>query len=193
MKSEAESIWQIHMNNVYDKWQQNRNTPYETILMRCNQVEFAAVLLGNFNHQVCNGGFEQWIDNGYATQGRQVLRILKDIARHPTTPSNKVEVLEGLYKRVQRLLMYVKPGCSKNSGFGYEYWKHGLEKAGRRYAKRHDNWYYDQDFDEIFECYISEIDRMLYSPPPDAAIEEECTKIPPDLNVDDIRPADRVV
>ncbi len=166
-----ESVWQDHMNAVYTKWQQNTKLPYETVLMRCNQVEFAAVLLGNFNNQVCNGGFQQWVDNGYATQGRYVLRILKDIIQHPSTPSNKIDALESLYKRVQKLLKYVKPGL-KNKGFCGDYWKDRRSKSGAAFASEQDDWYYEQDFEELFECYIHEIDKELAAPQLEIRVEK---------------------
>lgn len=62
------------MDNCYDRWQQhNRDIKdgglkwsYNDFIDQLTPYEKTAVILGNLNYQVENGGFMQWDDNGYS-------------------------------------------------------------------------------------------------------------------------------
>lgn len=67
------------MDEVYDYWKAQRDsgnqiTRYEA-LENFSDLHHAAVIMGNLNYQVCNGGFAQWDDNGYSDD----LEALKEI------------------------------------------------------------------------------------------------------------------
>jgi len=56
------------MDEFYHFWQleENCKLSQEAVLEKFDsKLHKAAVILGNFNYQVENGGFEQWIFNGY--------------------------------------------------------------------------------------------------------------------------------
>ena len=103
--------WQAIMDRAYDKWQ-GKGWPYEQFLLNLNSVERKAVLLGNFHYQTCNGGLQQWVDNGYASGGgTELLLVLAEIG---TENSAKVlKIVEGVLEHVD---LSVKKG-----GFG-DYW-----------------------------------------------------------------------
>jgi len=58
---------QILVDEVYDEWQkeENRGKGKWDILNNFSDAHQIAVVFGNFNYQVGNGGIEQWIYNGY--------------------------------------------------------------------------------------------------------------------------------
>jgi len=56
---------QTLMNEAYKKWE-NNDIRREEFLLLLSPVEKIAVVLGNFNYQVCNGGFSQWNYNDYS-------------------------------------------------------------------------------------------------------------------------------
>lgn len=65
--SDQEKVHQRLMNEAYDRW----NSPplqgksYQDFLMKLTPIHRDAVVLGNLNYQVENGGFSQWLGNGY--------------------------------------------------------------------------------------------------------------------------------
>lgn len=65
LKMSEESKHQLLMNSAYDKWNKNKDWTYEVFLKHLGPVEYEAVILGNLNYQVENGGFIQWADNEY--------------------------------------------------------------------------------------------------------------------------------
>ena len=62
------------MNGAYDKWKEK--TSMKEWLFELTGLEKKAVALGKLNQQVCNGGFVQWCDNGYA---KDTIDILQNI------------------------------------------------------------------------------------------------------------------
>jgi len=105
--------WQQLMDQSYDRWQQ-RDMSRREFLLECTPVERKAVILGNFNGQVNNGGVEQWVDNGYAADTyRDLLVILKQM----NTP-----VALQLREKLDKFSEHVNL-CVDGRGFGYDdYW-----------------------------------------------------------------------
>lgn len=102
--------WQALMNVAYDRWHKNEWS-YEEMLDACTQSEREAVLLGNLNYQVNNGGFIQWVDNGYATRIAEVVDVLESVGG--STISNIISMLNRVYP-------YLNEGF-KNKGCAGEY------------------------------------------------------------------------
>ena len=86
-------VWQALMDDAYDRWQrinaENPNNPwtFEDMLDNCSELERHAVALGKLNQQVENGGFIQWVDNGY---GPDTIDTLCDILPKMGPVSRKV-------------------------------------------------------------------------------------------------------
>lgn len=53
------------MDQAYDRWQANKGMKKDEFWSTLSDEERFAVFTGNFNQQVCNGGFYQWHDNRY--------------------------------------------------------------------------------------------------------------------------------
>lgn len=60
-----DSLWQFIMDQSYDKWKHD-GMRREEFLEQLTEYEKLAVMFGNFNYQVENGGLSQWDDNGYS-------------------------------------------------------------------------------------------------------------------------------
>jgi hypothetical protein len=57
------------MDAAYDKWNnQWKGVNYEEFVNRLDYAERLAVLTGNLNYQVENGGWVQWFDNRYGKE-----------------------------------------------------------------------------------------------------------------------------
>jgi hypothetical protein len=74
--------WQELMDKAYNRWQEGgdlHRRPYREFIDELIPLQRKAVLLGNLNYQVNNGGFSQWIMNGYALEAERVERLLREI------------------------------------------------------------------------------------------------------------------
>lgn len=75
-KSVKHPVLQGLMNAAYETF---GNQTYDDFLFNLPGKQRAAVLIGNLNYQVENGGFSQWILNGYADHARDVMLVLREI------------------------------------------------------------------------------------------------------------------
>lgn len=85
--------WDVLMQAEYKRWQEHdrkedllasggRPWSYEQFIESIQKpFHKDVILLGNFNYQVCNGGFMQWIDNGYSAHHERLTDIFDDIAK----------------------------------------------------------------------------------------------------------------
>lgn len=63
------------MDRAYDRWQK-AHWSQENFWAQLSPREKVAVYVGNLNNQVCNGGFSQWVFNGYSDCSEELLQIL---------------------------------------------------------------------------------------------------------------------
>ena len=82
------------MKKAYDTWQKNNWSPSEFI-ENIDSPEKFAVILGNLNYQVENGGFSQWKFNGYSKNHIFFIRMLLDDTNWGVT-SEHPQLREGL-------------------------------------------------------------------------------------------------
>jgi len=71
MTEDQAQKWQAHMDQAYDKWEEGDS--YVQFLSSLPTIEQYAVVLGNLNYQVGNGGIAQWTDDGYAIDSTETL------------------------------------------------------------------------------------------------------------------------
>ena len=92
---------QTLMDAAYDRWQaEDNNWSREEFYDQLDAGERLAVFAGNFNYQVCNGGFEQWDGNGYASE-EVVGYLIRLTTRMDTETSLKVRALLRKFARAQ--------------------------------------------------------------------------------------------
>ena len=71
-------LHQSLMDSAYDKWKQNKDWNNDQFFNHLDYLERVAVVLGNLNYQVGNGGFSQWEGNGYKETHSSFLLSLKN-------------------------------------------------------------------------------------------------------------------
>ncbi len=87
------------MDRAYDRWQsEDNNWSKQDFYDQLDAKERLAVFTGNFNYQVCNGGFGQWDGNGYASS--EVIGYLQRLLKRIDT-ENSLKVL-ALLERFRR-------------------------------------------------------------------------------------------
>lgn len=62
--SKTDSLWQFIMDKSYEKWDDGIGRA--SFLEKLTNYEKIAIMFGNFNYQVENGGLFQWDDNSYS-------------------------------------------------------------------------------------------------------------------------------
>lgn len=77
MNAEKESALQEAMNSAYAIWKENEGWNLEDFYFNLPPLERRAVALGNLNYQVENGGFTQWVFNGYREASLSTLRQIQ--------------------------------------------------------------------------------------------------------------------
>lgn len=104
--------WQKLMDEAYDRWQNGEFTSHEDMCNKVDQIHRDAIYLGNLHYQVCNGGFQQWVDNGYGLNARETIEALEKVG----TPNakNTIDLIEGLEPYIDI--------NQKNEGFFQNYW-----------------------------------------------------------------------
>jgi len=71
--------WQGLMDASYDRWKSGdlSEARREDFVAALDETHRDAVLLGNLNYQVENGGFSQWVDNGHGVEISMVRAALR--------------------------------------------------------------------------------------------------------------------
>lgn len=79
------------MNEAYDKWQDgwSRSDFLEYVKKNLSEEHYIAVIFGNLNYQVENGGFSQWDFNRYSEDLDDLLGYINEI------PGEEAEQVKG--------------------------------------------------------------------------------------------------
>lgn len=64
------------MDRAYDLWGANQSWSYSEFVDNIDPFSRRVVLLCNLNYQVENGGFTQWMGNGYGDYASEVCRAI---------------------------------------------------------------------------------------------------------------------
>lgn len=147
------------MNQAYDKFNDGISHAqwHETL----TELEKRAVVLGNMSYQVLNGGFHQWVSNGYYLDGALLIAYLTEM---------DTKLSRSLIRIVNKVLSYTNPDA-KRAGMMGRYWKHEKSNGSRWRDEEeendveevvidldeHDNEYYSfsSDFDREVEEYLA--------------------------------------
>ena len=99
--NETSNLHQRIMDKAYERWQSSNAMTQTSFWNTLSPLEQAAIFLGNFNYQVCNGGFSQWWGNDYA-KARVIQTIEACCDTMNTENAKKVRVLMRDYRAVFR-------------------------------------------------------------------------------------------
>ncbi len=138
MSEEKHPVWQGLMDKSYDRWQNGdlKDKSKKDFLDALDSQQTQATLLGNLNYQVGNGGFSQWVGNGYALSFDHLWKVMELI---PGDAANKVR---GMLKEMEPFILKDKD-WTKDRGFGWNYWRE--DESRDRYDS------YDEDEEEEYE------------------------------------------
>ena len=147
-----DSVWQQLMDENYKWWNASKKRSYEDMLVHAGLRGEAAILIGNFNYQVCNGGVDQWICNGYCLSIKRLCDVL-------TTIGNPIA--DDLVTKLTKLMPFLNLGA-KNQGCMGNY----LIRENDRVARLCDElteWYYSvmDEFDKVVEAWLSDHNKWL--------------------------------
>lgn len=93
----SDSYIQKVMDFAYDKFETNLNWDIEGFYSNISTIERNACIIGNLNYQVCNGGFTQWMGNGYGPASKPyIVNILNSIE---TDTAEKVNKLSRMFSK----------------------------------------------------------------------------------------------
>lgn len=126
------TVWQKIMDKAYENY--GAGMSYRQFIESLPEIERNAVLLGNLNCQVENGGFSQFISNGYILASSDLVAFLEEL-------SEECPIAGELASKLLKLMRFVDMN-SKDRGFR-DYFK--SERAGESacdLAEEYDDWYY---------------------------------------------------
>lgn len=150
-----DSVWQQLMDENYKWWQANDKRSYEDMLVHAGLRGEAAILIGNFHYQTCNGGIGQWITNGYCL----VIKRLHDIL---TTIGNPIA--DDLAGKLTKLMPFLNLGA-KNQGCMGDYWQTEFDEDHPAYemCDEFDDWYYSvmDELHPVVEAWLSDHNKWL--------------------------------
>lgn len=75
--SKVESLWQFIIDKSYEKWD-SKDMNRKEFLNHITYYERLAVMFGNFNYEVEEGGLYQWHKNGYSEDLDSLYEFLKN-------------------------------------------------------------------------------------------------------------------
>lgn len=142
------------MDKAYDFWNQPGNEmDWSQLQDAVSDVEKAALVIGKMNQQVENGGWTQWIDNGYFGD---IDTIQSYVSQIPGPASKKVyEILSRVEKEgnTYKEMEAISKGISDGMGYNYGY------EEGTEAQEYMDNVY--EYFDEMDDAYYAINDEFL--------------------------------
>lgn len=147
MTEEKHPVFQGLVTAAYKRWSDVgdlRGKKYWEFLMSLEAKQNQAVLLGNLNYQIGNGGFRQWVDNGYGTEIDNVLAVLGEVG---TANAHKVIGM------LESLRPFLREGA-ENRGCFSTYWIQ--EETEEECSECNGSGYIQNEEDEDEEGNINE-------------------------------------
>jgi len=115
MTEEKYPVFQGLMTAADERWSDGgdlHGKNYNDFVRALDKRQGQAILLGNLNYQIGNGGFRQWVDNGYGTEINNVIEVLEEVGT-----ANAHKVIEML----EMLKSFLRKGA-ENKGCFSTYW-----------------------------------------------------------------------
>lgn len=153
--SEKTDTWQSLMDSAYNEWQ-SKKIPRKNWLNSIDELHKEAVLLGNLNYQVCNGGFYQWVSNGYGLEVNEVMSLLNTIYNE-----HGIDLCRQVYDMVNEIEPFIDTDkeCEGCSGYylvgDYDDNDDTEEEFGNICDIMDDKFYeINERFEEVIEAYF---------------------------------------
>lgn len=168
-ETNTKSVHQELMNKAYELWkkEENKKLKYsdflDLILKELGEIYFHAVITGNLNYQVCNGGFNQWHDNGYSKVIDEIIDFFNMISNKHKTILTVLDILNEFNEE----LCWMEDGIQEaKKSLSYEYKQFFEEKLEENFFERIekiDHMYYDinEELEKVLEDYFkTEYDKI---------------------------------
>lgn len=154
------SIHQELMNKAYSLWQTedgkklNYSNFLDLVLKDLGEIYFNAVITGNLNYQVENGGFSQWHYNDYSITLDDLIIFFTDNFKN----NEVIDKLKYILNEVVDILDWLDEGkdCVKNLYDYKEFFIKKLEDQVQKELNQLDEKYYEinEKLNEILEEYF---------------------------------------
>ena len=130
------------MTNAYDNW--GKNTSREEFLSDLTPYEKLAVIFGNFNYQVQNGGFSQWVFNNYDSDIDDLEEFIENC------DFDKKDVYERMFENYR----CIKASLDNLNGYDDFYYE-DVETREKHYADNDENYYrINKEWEKYFSDYL---------------------------------------
>lgn len=137
-----DNLWQFIMTNAYYNW--GKNTSREKFLSDLTPYEKLAVIFGNFNYQVQNGGFSQWVFNNYDSDIDGSEEFIENC------DFDKKDVFERMFENYRSIKSSLD-SLNEYDDFYYE----DVETREKHYCDNDENYYYiNEEWEEYFSDYL---------------------------------------
>jgi len=146
--------WQNVMNEIYDYWGENRQLSKSELLQNLFPHQRRLLILGNLNAQICNGGFSQWICNGYY-QPRTIEPIFDALKQIKTKAG------EDVLKIVQEIHDILEEDYTYNKNLrDYEY-DPNFDTEDNDIWYGNDIEYFDKIYYKIQEQFCHDVEKLI--------------------------------
>jgi hypothetical protein len=133
---------QALMDEVYNEWQkeENKGKGKWDILDGFSEAHQIAVVCGNFNYQVENGGIEQWIDNGYFHEDAE--KLIEHLEIGAKSDERCQTILDSIYILEQHAR---EKDCDRDGSYVNPYDEDGERRSigDMINCGAFDTWYYE--------------------------------------------------
>lgn len=160
---EKESKHQTLMNESYQLWTDEKGFTYENFLLEVeenlSENHLNAVITGNLNYQVENGGFRQWYDNGYYASIDRLVEFFTKNFKDNEIIKKIIYILEDVHEDIE-WAERGKLACKRCNYELYEYKEFFIESFEDKLCdllEKYDNRYYgiSEDLMKILEDFFT--------------------------------------
>ena len=153
---QEKSVHQQLMDEAYDKWRNNKNWDYNEFVGELDIKHALAVLTGDLNYQVKNGGFSQWYFNDYASEAQKLLTLLSFYKEEPVI-AEVIQLVEKAVKIIDEYEIGIIRVTSKR-----DYYAEEIEELNNEMQDKFDELtdkYYkiNNEFMKVMEKILSNI------------------------------------
>ena len=136
------------MTNAYYNW--GKNTSREEFLSDLTPYEKLAVIFGNFNYQVENGGFSQWVFNNYDSDSEPNSKGLEGTSKYVILEPTSAK---GVFERMFENYRCIKSSLDNLNGYDDFYYE-DVETREKHYDDNENYYHINEEWEEYFSDYL---------------------------------------
>ena len=147
---DTDTVHQKLMDESYKLWKVDQNIDYQDFLTKVreelDETHFFAVITGNLNSQVKNGGFSQWNDNGYSIAIEDIIDFFRKENRFDKKYEDVIHKVLRILRNVMDELDYLDIGKEEIKKINYDYheiFERALEETSNHELRNLDKRFYE--------------------------------------------------